>query len=133
MGKSRSDEDLRHLTHMLLEAPDTASGIALACLRDNRGMSRDEDTVTGAPAGAGTMRDDGSEPNHKVQLKPIEREVVAWVAAGKSYADIATILELPYSTVRYHLGQARRRNGFHTVTQLVVRAAYDFDMCPLKP
>lgn len=76
---------------------------------------------------------DPGRPDDKIFLKPMEHDVVAWVAAGKSYEDIATILALPYSTVRYHLDQARRRSRFDTVTQLVVCAARDYDMCPMGP
>lgn len=133
MVRLRSDEDLRHLTHLLIDASDSSAEIALTCLYRGHDMNPGEEPVPADPTALSQSGEDPNQPTGRVRLKPVERDVVAWVAAGKSYADIATILALPYSTVRYHLDQARRRNGFHSVTQLVVRAACDFDMCPLQP
>lgn len=124
---------MQRLTHLLLDRPDAAAGIALACLNGGRAVGIDKHAAPEDAPAIANAPNEMEEPNNKVRLKQIERDVIAWAAAGKSYADIATILALPYSTVRYHLDQARRRNGFHTVTQLIVHAACDFDMCPLEP
>lgn len=133
MVRTRPDEDLQHLTHLLLDAPGPSAEIALTCLHGGRDVNPDQWPEAADEAAPAEASNNPKQPSGKVQLKPIEHDVIAWVAAGKSYADIATILALPYSTVRYHLDQARRRNGFRSVTQLVVRAACDLDMCPLEP
>ena len=70
-------------------------------------------------------------PQPLTELRKVELEVIRWVAAGKSYPDIAIIMDMPYGTVRYHLERARRRNGFDTMTQLIVRAACDYNLSPL--
>ena len=66
-----------------------------------------------------------------VALKPRELEVIRWAAAGKTLEDIAVITGLAYRTVRYHLEQARKRYGYATTQQTIVRAALDYQLDPM--
>lgn len=66
-----------------------------------------------------------------VVLKPRELEVIRWAAAGKTLEDIAIITGLAYRTVRYHLEQARKRYGYATTQQTIVRAALDYRLDPM--
>lgn len=51
-----------------------------------------------------------------------EREVLAWIAAGRRQADIAVTLGLSDRTVENHLRSARRRLGVKTTAQAVSMA-----------
>jgi LuxR family transcriptional regulator len=53
-------------------------------------------------------------------LSPPQREILKWVAAGKSNFDIATILGLPERTVRYHVSEILRKLGVVSRSQAVV-------------
>ncbi|WP_241766111.1 PA1136 family autoinducer-binding transcriptional regulator [Ectopseudomonas composti] len=53
------------------------------------------------------------------RLTPREREVLAWTAAGRRQADIATTLGLSERTVENHLRSARRRLGATTTAQAI--------------
>ncbi|MGE8505106.1 MAG: PA1136 family autoinducer-binding transcriptional regulator [Pseudomonas sp.] len=53
------------------------------------------------------------------KLTPREREVLAWTAAGRRQADIATTLGLSERTVENHLRSARRRLGVTTTAQAI--------------
>lgn len=66
-----------------------------------------------------------------VTLKPRELEVIRWAAAGKTLPEIATITGLAYRTVRYHLEGARKRYGYATNQQAIVRAAIDYRIDPM--
>ena len=48
-----------------------------------------------------------------------EREVLAWISAGRRQADIAATLGLSERTVENHLRLARRRLGVATTAQAV--------------
>ena len=56
------------------------------------------------------------------QLSQREREVLQWIAAGKSQADIAQILGISNRTVEVHLRSARDKMGALTTPQAVGRA-----------
>ncbi len=76
--------------------------------------------------------------NHMVHLKiaslPYEmarqkitmrqREVLEWVANGKSNRDVATIMGLSLTTVEKHLRQARERLGVETTAQAILKVAF---------
>lgn len=64
-------------------------------------------------------------------LTAVQLDCLRWAAAGKTYQDIADILEINPRTVRFHLQNARARYGFATVTQTVVQAAKHYDFDPL--
>ena len=51
------------------------------------------------------LAEDGQEilVGNRVRLTNREREILSWVAEGKSDSDIADILGISYSTVRFHL------------------------------
>ncbi len=118
MEKPHRAEEAQLLRQLLLDRYDPTADIALACLRENQ-KSRTSAVQRGIHG------------NERLDLRDCELEVIRWVAAGKTYRDIAAILSIPYGTVRYHLNRARRRNRFETVIQLIVRAAHDFDLNPL--
>ncbi len=118
--KPQSAGETRLLTHLLLDRLDMAAAVALACLSRNA----DSAGKTNLPETVVTI---GST----LELELVEFDVIRWAAAGKSYQDIATIMNLPYGTVRYHLNQARLRNGLDSVTQLIVRVACDHNLDPL--
>lgn len=120
--KPQSAGETRLLTHMLLNRLDMAAVVALACLHRN-------DDSASKPKTNSPETTTASESTLKLQA--VELDVIRWAAAGKSYQDIATIMNLPYGTVRYHLDQARLRNGCDTVVQLIVRAACDHNLDPL--
>ena len=58
-----------------------------------------------------------------VHLTDRERDSLAWVAEGKSDWEIAVILGLAESTVRFHVDNARRKLGAVNRTQAVARLA----------
>jgi len=53
------------------------------------------------------------------KLSTREREVLAWVAAGRRQADIAVTLGLSGRTVENHLRSARRHLGVATTAQAI--------------
>jgi DNA-binding CsgD family transcriptional regulator len=56
------------------------------------------------------------------QLSSREREILQWVAAGKSQQDIGDILTISHRTVEVHLRSAREKLGALTTAQAVGRA-----------
>jgi DNA-binding CsgD family transcriptional regulator len=54
-----------------------------------------------------------------------EREVLGWVAAGKTDADIGTLLNISRRTVQKHLEHAYVKLGVETRTAAVRRAHLD--------
>jgi DNA-binding CsgD family transcriptional regulator len=55
------------------------------------------------------------------RLTAREREVLAWVARGKTNAEIAALLWLAPSTVRKHLENVNAKLGVNTRTAAVAR------------
>jgi DNA-binding CsgD family transcriptional regulator len=70
-------------------------------------------------------RDDGAllldEKQDGIHLTAREREVVSWVARGKTNAEIAQLLWLAPSTVRKHLENVYAKLGVNTRTAAVAR------------
>jgi DNA-binding CsgD family transcriptional regulator len=62
----------------------------------------------------------GEERQKQVQLTPREREVLAWVARGKTNAEIARLLWLA-GTVHKHLENVYAKLGVSTRTAAVAR------------
>jgi DNA-binding CsgD family transcriptional regulator len=58
----------------------------------------------------------------KDNLTDREREVLTWVARGKTAWEIATILHLSRRTVEWYITQARIKLNAATVTQTIVEA-----------
>ena len=56
-------------------------------------------------------------------LTPRQREVLEWVADGKTSADIATIMGLTVATVEKHLRLAREALDVDTTAQAVLKAS----------
>ena len=56
------------------------------------------------------------------KLTPREREILAWIAVGKSAWETATILSISQKTVVHHLDHIRRKLGAANTTQAVVVA-----------
>lgn len=57
-------------------------------------------------------------------LTPRQREVLEWVADGKTVADIARILNLAQPTIEKHLKLARETLGVETTAHAVIKAAF---------
>lgn len=57
-------------------------------------------------------------------LTPRQREVLEWVAHGKTAADIAVIMGISAPTVEKHLRLARETLGVETTAHAVIKAAY---------
>ena len=55
----------------------------------------------------------------ETRLTPRQREVLRWLVAGKTLDDIAAIMDISHSTVRFHLSSAREKLGGDTLPQLV--------------
>lgn len=66
------------------------------------------------------------------QLKRRQREALEWVGAGKTTADIATIMGLKVATVEKHLRNARDALEAETTAQAVARAAFHNQMFVLE-
>ena len=62
----------------------------------------------------------------KIMLQPTlserEREILQWIAAGKSQFDVGVILSISTRTVEVHLRSAREKLGAMTTPQAVARA-----------
>jgi DNA-binding response OmpR family regulator len=58
-----------------------------------------------------------------VMLNDREIDTLTWVARGKTYAQIAEILELSKRTIDFHLDNARVKLGAATRTQAAIKAA----------
>lgn len=61
---------------------------------------------------------------HRVSLTKRQREVLEWIADGKSVQDTATILGLTPATVEKHLRLAREGLHVDTTAQAVLKAAF---------
>ena len=61
------------------------------------------------------------ETREDIQLTPRERQVLSWVARGKTNAEIARLLWLAPSTVRKHLENVYAKLGVNTRTAAVAR------------
>ncbi|RME15918.1 MAG: LuxR family transcriptional regulator [Alphaproteobacteria bacterium] len=59
---------------------------------------------------------------HTAQLSAREREVLQWIAVGKTQADVGDILSISGRTVEVHLRSAREKLGALTTAQAVARA-----------
>jgi DNA-binding CsgD family transcriptional regulator len=68
-----------------------------------------------------------SQLPYKSGRKPLtsrQREVLEWLAEGKSIKDVCTILELSQVTIEKHLRQAREALGVDTTVQAVAKASF---------
>jgi DNA-binding CsgD family transcriptional regulator len=68
------------------------------------------------------IRADLMKPLSRPLLSSREREVLQWVAAGKSQQDVGDILSISSRTVEVHLRSAREKLGALTTVQAVGRA-----------
>ena len=66
---------------------------------------------------------DRSAPGRLPELTAREREVLTWVARGKSSADIGLLLTLSEDTVDYHIQKVMRKLGVATRIQAAITAA----------
>jgi LuxR family transcriptional regulator len=69
----------------------------------------------------------------KRSLTRRQREVLEWIAEGKSVADIARILNLAQPTIEKHLKLARETLGVETTAHAVIKAAFLNQMFVLLP
>ena len=56
------------------------------------------------------------------RLSPREREVLMWIARGKTYADVAAIFGLSFGTIKTYLDNARHKLNATNATQACVLA-----------
>lgn len=61
---------------------------------------------------------------HNNLLTPKQREVLGWVAEGKSIDDIAVIMQLSRSTIEKHLANSRARLGVTANAQAVAKLIF---------
>jgi DNA-binding CsgD family transcriptional regulator len=64
------------------------------------------------------------------ELSKREKEVLTWVARGKTAWEVATILHLSRRTVEWYINQARIRLNAATVVQAVVMAIQSGQIAP---
>ncbi|HFQ15733.1 MAG TPA: LuxR family transcriptional regulator [Rhodobacteraceae bacterium] len=62
--------------------------------------------------------------NERTKLSRRQQEVLNWVADGKTYQDIATILGVSIATVEKHLRLVREKLDVETTPQAVLKAAF---------
>ena len=62
-------------------------------------------------------------PSKRNPLRPRQREMLEWIADGKSMQDVAVLTELSVATVEKHLRGARDALDVETTAQAVARAA----------
>lgn len=80
-------------------------------------------------AGRGTA---GPAPR-RLELTERELSCLQWLVAGKTLQEVATITEMSYSTVRYHVERAKERAGFATTQQLIAHAAIEYRLSAYGP
>ena len=68
-----------------------------------------------------------------LELTQRQLECLQWVVAGKSLQEVATITEMSYANVRYHLERAKQQAGYSSLQQLMVHAALHYGLSPLGP
>ncbi|MBS0334217.1 MAG: hypothetical protein JSS35_15720 [Proteobacteria bacterium] len=107
-GRHRAIASL-HLGFLDLDlSPDEALGLQLA------GLMLTERLITFAA---------GEPEEPEARLTPRERNVLAWVAEGKSDWEISVILGVSETTVRFHADNARRKLGAVNRAHAVARLA----------
>ncbi|GAB6052186.1 hypothetical protein JCM17960_10060 [Magnetospira thiophila] len=71
-------------------------------------------------------------PREQLSISETELECLRWMAAGKTLQEISIITGMSYGNVRYHLNKARDRSGYATMQQLLVHAAHEYRIHPLR-
>lgn len=66
----------------------------------------------------------GTRADPIMQLTPREREVLRWIAGGKTINDTSDILATSARTIEEHLAHARQKLGAGNTTQAVAKALY---------
>jgi LuxR family quorum-sensing system transcriptional regulator ExpR len=56
-----------------------------------------------------------------------EMEVLSWVSTGKTYSEIASILNIAQRTVKFHISNAMKKLGVHN-TRHAIRLCLEFDL-----
>jgi hypothetical protein len=56
-----------------------------------------------------------------------------WLAAGKTFSEAAIILDIAERTLRFHVGNAKKKLGVSTTMQAVVAAALEYGFDPKDP
>jgi len=70
--------------------------------------------------------------NERAKLSDRQQEVLNWVADGKTYQDIATILGVTMGTVEKHLRLVRHKLNVETTPQAVLKASFWNQMFVVK-
>lgn len=52
-------------------------------------------------------------------LSPRERQILKWVGAGKTYAEVAIILSIAERTVKFHMGNIMKKLGVNNARHAV--------------
>jgi DNA-binding CsgD family transcriptional regulator len=79
---------------------------------------------------ASTLDSSPRSDSHNLRmLSNREREILAWIAEGKSDASIGQILNISSKTVNYHVENAKRKFAVATRIQAVI-AALRMDLLP---
>lgn len=100
--------------------------VVLSVLRDD---GRDEFVLLVQDARSGAHLDAA----WSATLTPREQEVLTWVAAGKTNAEIAQIVGTSHRTVQKHLERIYVKLGVETRTAAVARAFLKDGWCPPAP
>ena len=70
--------------------------------------------------------------NERAKLSRRQQEVLNWVADGKTYQDIATIMGVTMGTVEKHLRLVRQKLNVETTPQAVLKASFWNQMFVVK-
>lgn len=54
-----------------------------------------------------------------VFLSPRERQILKWVSAGKTYAEISVILSIAERTVKFHMGNVMKKLGVNNARHAI--------------
>ncbi|MFY0857394.1 helix-turn-helix transcriptional regulator, partial [Enterobacter roggenkampii] len=54
-----------------------------------------------------------------VFLSPRERQILKWVSAGKTYAEISVILSIAERTVKFHMGNIMKKLGVNNARHAI--------------
>lgn len=74
-----------------------------------------------------------SHKQGRIDLSKREIQCLQWLAAGKTYSEAATILNVSERTLRFHVSNARDKLGVSSTIQAVVAAALNYGFDPIDP
>ena len=113
--------------------PERSRGRAVMTLLGPEGMSQDcidtliqarHNEILSVAAVAHRLLSSLPNPSSTRVLTRRQREVLEWVAEGKTLADIALIMDIKTATVEKHLRLARETLGVETTAHALIKAAF---------